>query len=230
MKVVVLAAILALLLAPWVAAQVRPVEDWTSQPLNARGVPAGWKKLPDVLTFAQRAALSIFSEARYDFAVVASGPERALHLKSADEHSIIVKNLAGVDLKATPILDWTWRVDVLPQGGNLSKNDQSDSAAELHLFWKTGDRTIGYAWDETLPVEKEFKNPRRKEVRFLIVTSGKARPGEWIRVTRDVMADHQTIYGVEPSGPPDRIAISIDSNQTRSTAEAYIGAIRFRAR
>jgi len=61
------------------------------------------------------------------------------------------------------------------------------------------------------------------------VTSGKARPGEWISETRDVVADHRMIYGTEPSGAPDPIAISIDSNQTRSKAESFIGAIKFRA-
>jgi hypothetical protein len=228
MSLVVVAALACFLLVRWVDAQVRPVEDWTSQPPNAKGVPTGWKKLPDVLPFVQRQVMRALP-ANYDFEVVANGAERALHLKSAGDHSIIVKELTGVDLTTTPLLEWTWRVDVLPQGANLNKKDQSDSAAELHIVWKTGERTIGYSWDETLPVDFEFKNPRRTEVRFLIVTSGKARPSEWIRVTRNVASDHRKIYGTDPSGPPDQIAISVDSNQTGSTAESFLGAIRFRA-
>ena len=49
-------------------------------------------------------------------------------------------------------------------------------------------------------------------------------------MTRDVLSDYRMIYGIEPSDPPDQIAISVDSNQTRSKAESFIGTIRFRAR
>jgi hypothetical protein len=229
LSLVVVAAIAGLLLVRWVNAQVRPVEDWTSQPPNAaKGVPTGWKKLPDVLPFVQRQVM-LALPANYDFEIVPNGAGRALHLKSAGDHSIIVKELTGLDLTATPVLEWMWRVDVLPQGANLNKNDQSDSAAEIHLVWKASKRTMGYAWDETWPVESNFENPRRREVHFLVVTTGKARPREWISVTRNVVSDHRTLYGTDPSGPPDQIAISVDSNQTHSTAESFIGAIRFRA-
>ena len=196
------------------AAQVRSVEEWTNQPLNVKGAPAGWKR---VFLFPANVE------------VVASGAERVLHLKSAGDHSIIAKDLSGVDLAATPWLEWAWRVDELPRGANLEKNDQSDSAVEIHLVWKAGNVTLGYAWDETLGLEHFFENPRRSGVHFLIVTSGKAQPGTWISVKRDVVADYRKVFNAEPPGPPDRIAISIDSNQTRSRAESYVGAIRFRA-
>ena len=229
LRLFVVAAIIGLLAGHWVDAQPRPVEDWTSQPANAKGVPAGWKKLPDALSWLERQAAGLFLPANYDFAIVGNGAERALHLKSAGDHSIIVKDLSGLDLTTTPLLEWTWRADVLPRGANLEKNALSDSAAEIHLVWKAGKRTLGYAWDETLPVDHAFENIRRSGVHFVIVTSGKARPGEWISVQRDVVSDHRKVFKTEPSGPPDQIAISIDSNQTRSTAESFIGALRFRA-
>jgi len=225
----VVAGIASLLLVQWVHAQLLTIEDWASNPVNAKGVPTGWRKLPDALPFLERQAMRLIP-ANYDFEVVANTSAKVLHLKSADDHSIIVKDLSGLNLARTPLLEWKWRADVLPHDANLSRNDTSDSAAEIHIVWRASKRTIGYAWDETLPVDYYFANPRRPEVHFVIVTSGKARPGEWVPVTRDILSDHRKIYGTEPSEPPDQIAISVDSNQTRSKAESFIGTIAFRAR
>ena len=198
-----------------VAAQIRPVEEWTSQPLNKTGVPAGWKR---VFLFPAKVE------------VVANGAERALHLESAGDHSIIARDLGGVNLAETPWLEWTWRVDELPRGANLAKKDLADSAIEIHLVWKAGHATLGYAWDETLDLERSFENPRQGSVHFLIVTNGTAQPGKWITLKRQVVEDYRKVFKAEPPGPPDQIAISIDSNQTRSRAESYVGPIRFRAR
>jgi len=209
-------ALFALLLTPWVDAQVRPVEDWSSQPVDVTGVPAGWSRVSFI--FAA------------NFTVKVERGERVLHLRSRDDHSIISKELGGIDLAATPVLEWRWRVDEVPRGANLSRNDRSDSAVEIHLGWKADRRTLGYAWDETLPAGgPPFENPRKRGVHFLIVTSGPARPGTWVTVARNVVNDHVAAFGRPPARPPDLIAISIDSNQTHSTAEAYVGAIRFRA-
>jgi hypothetical protein len=225
----VVAGIACLLLVRWADAQILTVENWASNPANAKGVPIGWKKLPDALPFLERQAMRVLT-ANYDFEIVANASEKVLRLKSAEEHSIIVKDLSGLDLVRTPLLEWKWRVDLLPRDANLSKDDKSDSAAEIHIVWRASKRTIGYAWDETLPVDSHFANPRRREVHFVIVTSGKARPGEWIPVTRDMLSDYRKIYGTELSDPPDQIAISVDSNQTRSKAESFVGTVRFRAR
>jgi hypothetical protein len=167
-----------------------------------------------------------------NFEIVASGSGNVLHVNSKKDHPIIVKGLGDLklDLAQTPLLEWKWRIAVLPNGADLSQEAKSDSAAEIHIVWSNARRTIGYAWDETLPVDKHFPNPRRAEVHFVIVGSGRPRAADWLSVTRDAVADHKRIYGSEPSEPPDQIAISVDSNQTESTAESYIGAIAFRAR
>src|SRR5262245_28420874 len=216
-KVGVLFLVAALACVLWgrgIEAQVKSVEDWASQPLNVKSAPVGWSKL------------FLFSA---NVEIIAQGGERVLHLKSANDHSIIAKAIGPVDLAATPVLEWKWRVDELPRGANLKVSAQSDSAVEIHLVWEASKRTLGYAWDETLPVGDVFSSPRKGGVNFLIVTSGKARPGEWIAVTRNVVDDHMQVFKTKPTGPPSQIAISIDSNQTHSSAEAFIGAIRFRA-
>src|SRR6266849_275444 len=104
----VVAGIACLLLVPWVDAQILTVEDWTSNPASAKGVPIGWKKLPDTLPLFERQAMRVLT-AHYDFEIVASASEKALRLKSAEDHSTIVNGLSGLDLTRTPLLEWRWR-------------------------------------------------------------------------------------------------------------------------
>jgi len=79
-----------------------PVEDWRGAPVGSSGVPAGWQKYE-----------TPGGHPAYDFTVVEDAGRRALHMKSAAEHSTIAKDVQA-DLAATPILAWQWRVLSLP--------------------------------------------------------------------------------------------------------------------
>src|SRR5215468_7386280 len=98
-------------------AEVVVVEDWTQPLLGARGIPPGWRPYE---TIGGRPA--------YDFTVVESDGRRALLLKSHDDHSTIAREL-HVDLRATPILEWSWKAVQLPAGGDIRRKETSDLAA-----------------------------------------------------------------------------------------------------
>src|SRR5215831_12178985 len=93
-----LAAVAGLALVGWASPQALVVEDWSSTPVSARGVPVGWQKLADSLPFLERQIAKRLITSNYDFEVVPSPPGQALHLVSAGDHSIIVKDLSGLDL------------------------------------------------------------------------------------------------------------------------------------
>src|SRR5215831_20638681 len=101
-------------------AEVLVVEDWT-QPLGgARGIPAGWSRYE---TIGGRPA--------YDFTVVENDGRRALLLKSHDDHSTIAREL-HVDLRATPILEWSWKAVQLPVGADI-RDRKSTRLNSSHL-------------------------------------------------------------------------------------------------
>ena len=56
-----------------------------------------------------------------------------------------MKDLNGVDLTKTPLLSWEWKIVVLPKGADLSKNEKSDSAAEILVVWKSKGQMLGFA-------------------------------------------------------------------------------------
>src|SRR5256885_10027237 len=57
-----------------------------------------------------------------------------------------------VNLKATPILEWRWRVVTLPMGADARNKHTDDQAAQLYVVWprfprEFRSRIIGYIWD-----------------------------------------------------------------------------------
>ena len=88
-------------------------------------------------------------------------------------------------------------------------------------------RTIGYIWDTTAPVGSMFKSEKSGTVNYVVVESGSAKLGRWITEQRNVIEDFKKIYGAEPD-TPGVVSISIDSDDTRSSAEAFVGQLLFR--
>jgi hypothetical protein len=204
--------------AAWAADVI--VEDWSKYAVGTRGVPAGWEK--------QR-----WGSPGYDFEIIDNGGTKVLHLRSRDEGSTISKDIKGtVDLKETPILEWSWRVITLPRGGDSRVKALDDQAAQVFVVWPrfpeaVRSRIIGYVWDSTAPVGTIVKSEKTGTVTYVVLRSGRAELGKWVTERRNVREDFRKIYGEEPDNP-GALSISIDSNDTKSTAESYVGSILFR--
>jgi hypothetical protein len=195
------------------------VEDWTQQVVGASGVPAGWKKYE-----------TPGGRPRYDFTVVSEDGVRGLRVKSHDEHSSIAKEV-HVDLRATPILEWSWKVLKLPDGGDIRKRETSDLTGHVLVAWPRmpallRTRLIGYVWEATAPAGTMERSRKTSLVTFFILRSGPLELGRWMVERRNVRDDYERAFGEEPSSP-GVVAISIDTNDTHSTAEAVIGRVAF---
>ena len=193
------------------------VEDWSSQPLGAHGVPQGWKSYE-----------TPGGHPRYDFTIVEDGGHRALELKSEDEHSTIAKEL-DVDLAATPVLEWAWRVISHPAGADLTKRATSDATGHIFIVWPRfpamlRSRLIGYIWDPVIPAGSIVKSQKTGAVSFVVARSGPQGLGEWSIERHDVAADYRRVYGEAPP-KPGAVALSIDTNDTRASAAARFGRI-----
>lgn len=211
-------AAIGLVAAAWAADGV-VVEDWTKYPVGTKGVPDGWK--------AQN-----WGHPSYDFTIDENDGHRVLHLRSRDEGSTISKDIKGkVNLKETPILEWTWKAVVLPKGGDSRKKDTDDQGAQVYVAWprfpeSVRSRIIGYVWDTTAPVGTVVKSEKTGTVTYIVLRSGTAELGKWITERRNVAEDFKRIYGEQPDNP-GAISIAIDSNDTHSTAESFVGPIVF---
>jgi hypothetical protein len=197
------------------------IEDWSGATPGARGIPPGWEAYE---TPGGRPA--------YDFSIIEDEGRRALQLRSAGDHSTIAKRL-HVDLERTPMLEWSWRVATLPAGADARRRETSDVAADVLVIWPRfpamlRSRLIGYVWDASAPAGTVFKNPKTSTVTFVILQSGPANLGRWMTERRNVAEDYRRIHGDKLENP-GAIALSIDSNDTHSSAESAVGAIAFTA-
>jgi hypothetical protein len=196
------------------------IEDWSAAPVGHRGIPPEWAKQG-------------WGEPAYDFTVVEVDGRHVLHMKSAGDSSNVNKDLRGtVRLADTPTLEWTWKAVSLPKGADARRAETDDEALQLYVVWPrfpqaVRSQIIGYIWDSTAPVGSIFKSRRSGTVTYVVVRSGPKDLGKWVTERRNVREDFKRIYGEEPEDPGG-IAIGIDSDDVKGTAEAFVGRIAFR--
>jgi Protein of unknown function (DUF3047) len=195
------------------------VEDWSKQPEGKTGIPDGWKG-------------QSWGSPKYEFRIVTQGGRKVLHLKSQNDSSTISKEIK-VDVKSHPILQWSWQVVTLPKGGDGRKSATDDQAAQVYVTFprfpsQVRSRIISYIWDTTAPADAVFKSEKTGLVTYVVVRSGPADLGKWLTDSRNVLEDYKKIYGEAPGEEVGAISISIDSNDTQSSAESYFGEILFR--
>jgi len=199
------------------------IEDWTTDRVSRKGIPSGWVGEG----FGRRAD--------YNFTIEQHLGGRALRLESRNEHSTIARDITGkVNLKETPILEWTWKATTLPTGGDLRRKESTDLAAQLYVVWPRfpgllRSRIIGYVWDARTPAASIVKSQKTGTVTFVVMRSGSVDLGKWLTEHRNVADDYVKIFGETPDDPR-AITISIDSNDTHTTAESFMGPIVFRSR
>jgi hypothetical protein len=197
------------------------VEDWRGSRVGSSGVPAGWSRYE-----------TPGGHPAYDFTIVMDDGRPALRLKSASEHSTIAREIR-VDLAATPSLRWDWKVLRFPTGADLRIKRALDATAHVFVVWPRfpemlRSRLIGYVWDATLPAGSIVRSAKAATVTYVVTRAGSSGLGSWQTETRNVVADYRSIFN-EPPANPRAIALSIDTNDTRSFAEALVGRIAFLA-
>jgi hypothetical protein len=195
------------------------VEDWSTQPVGKRGIPVGWQG-------------QNWGNPKLDFAVESESPDRVLHLRSDNDSSTITKEIK-VDVKQYPILQWRWKVVLLPKAGDARRKETDDEAAQLYVTFPrfpsaVRSRIIGYIWDTTEPVGAIFPSQKVGTITYVVVRSGDAGLGQWVTETRNVLEDYTRIYGEAPTESVGAVSVSINSQNTKARAESYFGEILFR--
>jgi len=195
------------------------VEDWSKQPSGKRGIPSGWQG-------------QNWGSPKYDFTTTTDDSTPAIHLKSENDSSTISRELK-VDVKQYPILQWKWKVVVLPKAGDARRKETDDEAAQLYVTFPrfpqaVRSRIIGYIWDSNAPVGAIFPSQKVSTITYLVVRSGDADLGKWLTETRNVLNDFKRIYGEDPGESVGAVAISINSQNTNARSESYFGEILFR--
>lgn len=167
---------------------------------------------------------------RSDYRIVTVDGRKALRGRCDDSASVFGIE-REVDLNATPVLHWSWRVDrVYPQIDEQRKSGD-DFVARVYavidgglLKWRT--RALNYVWASTLPVGTAWPNPFQSRAMMVAVQSGAG--GGWRSESRNLKADFAEYFDKQ-ADHIDGIALMTDCDNHGGTGQAYFGDIYFTA-
>jgi len=204
--------------APDAEGRVRvPVADVTPAHLPASGAPLGW----ELKEFTGEASVEL----------VRNEGRVALRLRS-ERTSFALHRDVVLDVRQYAMLAWSWRVLKLPAAGDVRDPSRNDQAAQVYVVFprwpapQTASDVIGYVWDSQAPVGTTLRHPKLPNVRIIVVESGSARLDTWQRYVRNVAQDYQALFARQPPRV-GKVALMIDTNDTRGEAEALFGDLTF---
>ena len=132
------------------------------------------------------------------------------------------------------MISWKWKIIKFPDKKTRSAKEdgwveKDDYAARVYVIFPswifTNTRCIEYIWSETMPVGKIITSPYLKNIKLIVVESGRQNLGQWVFEERNIYEDYKQAFGRGP-GAVGAIAVMTDTDNTLSTAEAQYTRIK----
>jgi hypothetical protein len=177
-------------------------------------------------------------------------PDGAIEVISSSSVSRLYRPLQ-VDLDATPVLTWQWRVDEPVPPTDLTKKGEDDTALTIYVGFPwdpdrasfterltrplveayVGDdapgRVLVYVWGGKQRRGEAVKSPHLRSSGFMRVLRPADSPtGEWFEERVDIVKDYREAFGEEPPDP-SQLAISADTDNTRSRSRGLVKGLAF---
>lgn len=173
----------------------------------------------------------VFSKATRYALVEQDGGKKLLSAQCRDSASALVLK-QEIDLRQTPYLSWSWRVQGVFEGLDEKQKSGDDFAARVYVVvdgglmpWKS--RAINYVWSSSHPQGSNWENPYApNQVQMVAVRSG--QPGEdgMLHEVRNVREDFRKLHGMDVDSI-DAVAIMTDCDNSDAEAVAWYGDLAF---
>ena len=165
-----------------------------------------------------------------DAQVVKDDSSKALRLRSAKTSTALYKKMS-FNIKDYPYLNWRWKVTKIPVGGDVRKKNTDDQAAQIYVIFpkfpsQINSRMLGYIWDTGAPAGSEVISAKLSTTRYIVLKSGAGELGKWFSEKRNVYEDYKRLFNEEPP-KVGSVALMIDSDDTKTSAESFFGDIYF---
>jgi hypothetical protein len=201
------------------------------------GLPEGWKPL----TFKK-----VPKQTAYE--LVKDGDVVVIRAVSQASASGLIKEIK-IDPKEFPIIQWRWKVENLLKHSDVARKEGDDYPARLYitfeydpekvsfgkkLKFKAGQAIFGdipiaalnYIWETNAPLGAILDNAYTDFARMVVVESGPQKVGLWVDEARNIYEDYIRAFGEDPP-MINGVAIMSDTDNTKESAIAYYGDIRF---
>ncbi len=164
------------------------------------------------------------------YQIITTDHGKALQAKSQNSASGLFKEIT-IDLRKTPWLNWSWRIDNIYSGNDERSKQGDDYPARIYvvvsgglLFWKT--RAINYVWSSNQSINSEWSNAYTRNAKMIAVQTGNTQIGQWLSQKRNIRDDLKKIFG-EDIDEIHAIAVMTDSDNTGQSATALYGDLFF---
>lgn len=175
----------------------------------------------------------------------------ALRAESNCAASGLVLPVEDIDLSATPLLSWRWRVDQPLDISDERSKPGDDFAARVYVLFRFdserasafewlrhrvgsvlyGDQTPGkslnFVWTSHAQPGESWDNPFAADAKMIALARGGS--AEWRSETVDVVEHHQRHFG-SPVGELMGLAVMTDSDNSCQTARARYSNFSFSSR
>jgi Protein of unknown function (DUF3047) len=177
-------------------------------------------------------------------------PDGSIEVISSSSVSRLYRPIE-VDLDATPVLRWRWRVDEPVPPTDLTQKGEDDTALTLYVGfpWDPGEasfterltrplveafagedapgRVLAYVFGGDQPRGAVVASPHLGSAGAMRVLRPADSPtGEWFEERVDLVEDYREAFGEDPPGPT-QVAISADTDDTGSTSRGFVDDLAF---
>ena len=163
-----------------------------------------------------------------------------LHMRSDSASSFGVKKSIKVDIKEFPYLNWRWKVNRLPDGGDVRKTNTDDQAIQFYVaFTPTGfpevlkTPVLGYIWDNEAPKGWTGRSAQvgGGKLKYIVVRNKTDQMDQWYTEKRNIYEDYKKLIkhvtGSESPVMTHGVQFHINAQNTASGAESYICQVYF---
>lgn len=174
---------------------------------------------------------------------------RAVEARANSSMALLARPIT-VDLGATPILCWRWRIEAPVERADISRKSGDDYAARVYVAFDmpesalsagtrlrlalarrlfgsaVPDAALNYIWDNRTPVGAWRKSTYTDRAQLIVAESGSTKARRWVAERFDVERDFARAFGDKP-GRVIQVAIATDTDNTRSVARAAFADLHF---
>jgi hypothetical protein len=172
-------------------------------------------------------------------------------IEARAEHSMaLLGRPVDIDLSATPVLCWRWRVDGVVRSADMTRRRGDDYAARIYLAFdlpsvslsltdkasltlartfygnRVPDGAINYVWDNRHPVGTHMPNAYTDRVRMIVQRSGNDDAGFWVNERVNIHQDVKRSFGTSDARLK-LVAVASDSDNTGETVRAGFADLHF---
>jgi hypothetical protein len=127
------------------------------------------------------------------------------------------------DLTKYPVLAWSWRPRLFPQGGDERESAKNDSVLAVYMTVPhsriSGPKAVKYVWSDRVPVGTRLSSNMGLTQVLVLRTGAPANREQWVEERANALEDYTRLFGEPPAVKPGGIAVLTDADDTRSRAE-----------